>query len=150
MRLRMGYPDLKSEVLVIMGECAGVTPDELPAVVDIPTLQAAIAQVRKNLVDPGICEYAARLAAKTREHEKLRYGASPRGSIALIRAAQALAATHGRAFVTVDDVKGVAHAVLEHRLILTPDAELNQLRPADIVKEILEKVPVPTSSVSGA
>ena len=150
MRLRMGYPDLKSEVLVIMGECAGVTPDELPAVVDIPTLQAAIAQVRKNLVDPGICEYAARLAAKTREHEKLRYGASPRGSIALIRAAQALAATHGRGFVTVDDVKGVAHAVLEHRLILTPDAELNQLRPADIVKEILEKVPVPTSSLSGA
>jgi MoxR-like ATPase len=89
------------------------------------------------------------LAAKTREHEKLRYGASPRGSIALIRAAQALAATHGRAFVTVDDVKGVAHAVLEHRLILTPDAELNQLRPADIVTEILEKVPVPTASVSG-
>jgi|SRR5882757_775959 len=150
MRLRIGYPDLKSEVLVIMGECAGVTPEELPAVVDLPTLQAAITQVRKNLVEPAIVEYAARLAAKTREHDKLRYGASPRGSIALVRAAQALAATHGRGFVTVDDVKGVAHAVLEHRLILTPDAELNQLRPADIVKEILEKVPVPTASVSGS
>jgi len=83
-------------------------------------LQAAITQVRKNLVEPAIVEYAARLAAKTREHDKLRYGASPRGSIALVRAAQALAATHGRGFVTVDDVKGVAHAVLEHRLILTP------------------------------
>jgi MoxR-like ATPase len=77
----------------------------------------------------------------------LRYGASPRGSIALVRAAQAVAATYGRNFVTPDDVKEVAHPVLEHRLILTPDAELNQRRAEDIVNEILAVVPAPAASM---
>jgi MoxR-like ATPase len=147
MRLRIGYPDLASEVMVILSECAGVDPDELPPVVDIPTLQTAVAQVRAARIDPAIVEYAAKVAAMTRQHVDLRYGASPRGSIALVRAAQALAATYGRGFVTVDDIKAVAHPVLEHRLILTSDAELNQRRPADIVDQILATVAVPTVPV---
>ena len=73
------------------------------------------------------CEYAARLARRDpRRTSALRYGASPRGSIALVRAAQAMAATDGRDFVTPDDIKEVAKPVLEHRLILTSEAELNQ------------------------
>jgi MoxR-like ATPase len=149
MRLRVGYPDLATEVMVIMSDCAGVDPDELSPVVDIPTLQAAVAQVRAAHIDRAICEYAAKLAAATREHVALRYGASPRGSIALVRAAQAVAATHGRGFVTPDDVKEVAHPVLEHRLILTSDAELNQRRPADIVDEVLAATPAPGMSTAG-
>ncbi|WP_374202768.1 AAA family ATPase [Amycolatopsis sp. GM8] len=149
MRLRVGYPDLASEVMVIMSDCAGVNPDELQPVVDIPALQAAVAQVRAAHIDRAIVEYAAKLAAATREHVALRYGASPRGSIALVRAAQAVAATHGRAFVTPDDVKEVAHPVLEHRLILTSDAELNQRRPADVVDEVLAATPAPGMSTAG-
>ncbi|WP_328605798.1 MoxR family ATPase [Amycolatopsis sp. NBC_00345] len=146
MRLEVGYPDLASEVKVIMGDCAGIGPDELSPVVDIPTLQQAIAQVRAAHVDGAVCEYAARLAGATRTHAALRYGASPRGSIALIRAAQGLAATYGRGFVTPDDVKEIAQPVLAHRLILTTDAELNNRRPADVVDEVLATTPAPAGT----
>ncbi|GGS60126.1 hypothetical protein GCM10010171_63810 [Actinokineospora fastidiosa] len=145
MRLSVGYPDLETEVLVIMSDCAGVGPDELSPVVHPDALRAAVAQVRATHVEPAVCEYAARLAAATREHHALRYGASPRGSIALVRAAQAVAATHGRGYVTPDDIKEVAEPVLAHRLVLTPDAELNQRAPADIVAEVLAATPAPTS-----
>ncbi|WP_254124955.1 AAA family ATPase [Amycolatopsis sp. CA-230715] len=146
MRLQVGYPDLDSEVMVIMSDCAGVNPDELSPVVDLPALQAAVAQVRAAHIDRAICEYAATLAAATRQHVALRYGASPRGSIALVRAAQAVAATYNRTFVTPDDIKEVARPVLGHRLILTSDAELNQRRADDIVDEVLAATPVPRTS----
>ncbi|SDD80099.1 AAA family ATPase [Actinokineospora iranica] len=150
MRLSIGYPDLGTEVLVIMSHCAGVEPDELSPVVDIPTLRAAITQVRSGHLDPHVVEYAARLAAATRAHVALRHGASPRGSIALVRAAQAVAATRGRAFVTPDDVKEVAGPVLEHRLILTADAELDQRRTSDVLAEVLAAVPAPATSATVA
>jgi MoxR-like ATPase len=132
---------------VIRSDRANISPDELKPVVDGPTLAAAMAEVRSGYLDQAVIEYAARLTAATREHAALRYGASPRGSIALVRAAQALAATYGRAFVTPDDIKAVARPVLAHRLILTADAELNQRGPADIVDEVLVSVPVPTAGV---
>jgi MoxR-like ATPase len=150
MRLSVGYPNLESEVMVIMSDCAGVGPDELHPVVDIPTLRHAAAEVRAAHIDRAVVEYAARLAAATREHVALRYGASPRGSIALIRAAQAVAATHGRGFVTPDDVKEVAKPVLEHRLILTAEAELNRRSTSDVVDEVLSAIPAPMVSSAGA
>ncbi|SFB35937.1 MoxR-like ATPase [Amycolatopsis marina] len=143
MRLSVGYPDVASEVLVIMSDCAGVTPDDLPTVVDIDTLRTAIEEVRRSYIDRAVCEYAARLTAATREHAAVRFGASPRGSIALVRTAQALAASDGRTFVTPDDIKDVAEAVLGHRLILTADAELNQRGSVDVVREVLAATPAP-------
>jgi MoxR-like ATPase len=150
MRLSVGYPNLESEVLVIMSDCAGVGPDELNPVVDIPTLRQAAQEVRAAHIDPSVVEYAARLAAATREHVALRYGASPRGSIALVRAAQAIAATYGRPFVTPDDIKEVAKPVLEHRLIRTAEAELNQRGTSDIVDEVLAAIPAPAVSATVA
>ncbi|WP_442916700.1 AAA family ATPase [Lentzea sp. NBC_00516] len=149
MRLSVGYPDLATEVLVIMSDCANVSPDELSPVVDMAMLQAAVLEVRAAHLDPAVVEYAARLAAATREHVALRCGASPRGSIALVRAGQALAATHGRGFVTPDDIKQVAQAVLAHRLILTSEAELNQRGAADVVNEVLAITPAPIPSHLG-
>jgi MoxR-like ATPase len=150
MRLSAGYPDQRSEVQVVMSDLAGVNPDELEPVVDLQTLQVAIGQVRASHVDPVICEYAVRLAASTREHVAVRYGASPRGSIALVRAAQALAATYGRGFVTPDDIKEIAHPVLAHRVILTPDSELNKRRLSDILDEVLAATPAPrTNAITG-
>lgn len=143
MRLTVGYPDLASEVLVIMSEAAGVSPRDLPAVVDLPTVTAAIAEVRASHVDRGVCEYAARLAAATRGHPAVRFGASPRGSIALVRAGQGLAATAGRAYVTPDDIKDVAIPVLAHRLVLTAEAELGRRGADEIVREVLDAVPAP-------
>ena len=146
MRLSVGYPDHDAEMRVVMGDCAGVTPDELRPVLDLGVLQAVIAEVRKSHLAPEIVSYAVRLATASRTHPAVRYGASPRGSIALIRAAQALAATHGRDFVTPDDVKDVTHPVLGHRLVLTPDAELNQRRTADVVDELLAETPAPAAA----
>ncbi|RSD11937.1 AAA family ATPase [Amycolatopsis eburnea] len=146
MRLSVGYPDHDAEMRVVMGDCAGVTPDELRPVLDLSTVQAVIAEVRKSHLAPEIVSYAVRLATASRTHPAVRYGASPRGSIALIRAAQALAATHGRDFVTPDDVKDVTHPVLGHRLVLTPDAELNQRRTADVVDELLAETPAPAAA----
>ncbi len=143
MRVAVGYPDHDAEVRVILGDTAGVQPDQLSPVIDPATLQQIIDTVRAGHVDASVCSYAVRLAAATREHAAVRYGASPRGSVALVRAAQALAATHGRSFVTPDDVKDVARPVLTHRLILTPDAEINQRSPAEVVEDVLRVVPVP-------
>jgi MoxR-like ATPase len=149
MRLQVGYPDLDAEIMIIMSDCAGVSPDELNPVVSLADLQEAVARVRASHVDRVIVQYAARLADATRNHVDLRYGASPRGSISLVRAAQAIAATHNRAFVTPDDIKEVALPVLGHRLILTSDAELNQREPAAIVEEVLAATPAPTMSATG-
>ncbi|HWO66778.1 MAG TPA: MoxR family ATPase [Umezawaea sp.] len=146
MRLSVGYPDLSSEMLVVMSDCARLNPDDLSAVVDIPELEAAIEEVRTSHVDVAVCEYAVRIAAATREHTAVRWGASPRGSIALVRAAQAVAAIDGRLFITPDDVKSVAEPVLAHRLVLTPDAELSRRRPAEVVAEVLDAVAVPAAA----
>ncbi|MCT2585909.1 AAA family ATPase [Actinophytocola gossypii] len=150
MRLSVGYPNLESEVLVIMSDCAGIGPDELRPVVDLDTLRQATEEVRRAHIDRNVVEYAARIAAVTREHEALRYGASPRGSIALVRAAQAVAATYGRTFVTPDDIKEVAKPVLEHRLILTAEAELNQRSTSTVIDDVLKQVPAPSSSTNAA
>ncbi|WP_409180049.1 AAA family ATPase [Amycolatopsis sp. VS8301801F10] len=146
MRLSVGYPAHDAEVLVVMGDCAGVTADELRPVLRIEDVQQVIARVRQAYLAPEVVSYAVRLAAASRSHPAVRYGVSPRGSIALIRAAQGLAATHGRDFVTPDDVKDVALAVLCHRLVLTPDAELNQRRAEDVVAELLADTAAPTAA----
>jgi MoxR-like ATPase len=143
MRLSVGYPDLAAEVAVIMDDRAGVSPDDLPEVVEIEAVRDAVTTVRKGHVDPAVADYAARVARGTREHTAVRYGASPRGSIALVRTAQALGAVQGRSFVTPDDIKEVAVPVLAHRLVLTPEAELSQRTTPDVVGEVLSTIPAP-------
>lgn len=146
MRLRMGYPDRAAEVMVVLSDCAGVDPDELGAVVDLPTLRTTVGQVRGARIDTAVVDYAASITSATREHAEVRYGASPRGTIALVRAAQAIAATYDRPYVTVDDIKQVAHPVLDHRLILKPDAELRQRKAEDIITDLLATLPIPVAA----
>ncbi|KJK43451.1 ATPase [Lentzea aerocolonigenes] len=149
LRLSVGYPEIADEVSIIMNNCSGMDPDRLQPVVDIAALVEAINEVRVSYVDPAICEYAARLTAATRIHASVRFGASPRGSIALVRAGQALAATAGRAFVTPDDIKYVAVSALAHRLVLTAEAELKQISAASVVAEVLASTPAPALSGAG-
>jgi MoxR-like ATPase len=146
MRVEIGYPSHDAEVEVVVGDTRRIGPDDLQPVVELAALRQAIAAVRTVHVDPAISSYAVRLAAATREHAAVRWGASPRGSIALIRAAQAYAATDGRPFCTPDDVKQVARPVLAHRLVLTPDAELNQRQPVTVVDDVLTATSTPTAS----
>jgi MoxR-like ATPase len=143
MRISVGYPDHDAEVRAIQGDTAGISPDDLPAIIDPVALRDLIAGINRLHVDTDLCSYAVRLAAESRQHRDVRYGASPRGSIALIRAARAWAATDGREYVTVDDIKSVAVAVLAHRIVLTPEAELERRTSADVVEHLLRTVAVP-------
>jgi MoxR-like ATPase len=143
MKLSVGYPDPDAELRVVMADSAGRSPEQLGPVVDIADLRAVIASIGRTYVDPHVGAYAVRLAGATREHPAARYGASPRGSIGLVRAARALAATESRTYVTPDDVKQVAQPVLAHRIVLTPDAELNRYTPTQLVREVLDATPAP-------
>jgi MoxR-like ATPase len=143
MRLSVDYPDPEAELRVVMQDSQGLRPDRLEPVIDLAMLRNVIDAVRATPINPQLAGYAIALAAATRAHPATRYGASPRGSIGLVRAARALAATHGRDFVTPDDVKTVARAVLAHRIVLTPEAELNGATSDQVVSEVLQRVPVP-------
>ncbi|MFD9741626.1 AAA family ATPase [Umezawaea sp. NPDC059074] len=145
MRVSVGYPDHDTEVQVLLGDHGGITPEQLPAVIDLPTLERVIADVRAVKTHPEVCSYAVRIAAASRAHSDVLYGASPRGSLALLRAARAWAATDNRGWVTPDDVNDVAHAVLEHRVILSPEAELGRRTARDVVIQIVESTPAPVS-----
>jgi MoxR-like ATPase len=149
MRIEIGYPDLEAEVEVVALDGAGLSPDDLRPVIDPETLRGVIAAVRSVYVDEAVMAYAVRLAAATRLHSAVRYGASPRGSIALVRAARAIAATEGRQFVTPDDVKSIARPVLAHRLVLTPDAALARRTVADVIGDVLEETPAPGNPAPG-
>ena len=88
-------------------------------------------------------KYIASITHKTRNHGKIYLGGSPRASLSIIRSSKAIAAIRGRDFVTPEDIQFVAVHVLNHRLILTPEAEMEGVSPEDVVKEILKTLEVP-------
>jgi len=98
-------------------------------------------------VSGGILEYAARIAQATRSTPEFRIGVSPRGTLALIRAARVRAAMEGREFVAPDDVRVLAPAVLNHRLILSPEAELQGRRADQVLEAVVDAIPVPQRRV---
>ncbi len=147
MRIEVGYPDHESEVEVVALDGSGLTPDDLEQVIDLETLREVVTAVRSVYVNEAVMGYAVKLAAATRLHSSVRYGASPRGSIALVRAARAIAATEGRQFVTPDDVKSIARPVLAHRLVLTSDAALARRTADDVIGDVLEETPAPGNPV---
>jgi MoxR-like ATPase len=95
-------------------------------------------------VDIKVRQYLMQLVHETRDHEDIALGASPRASLALFRAGQAMAAVLGRSFVLPDDVKRVAPAILTHRLIVRPESRLRNVTAGAVVEEILGQIPVPT------
>jgi MoxR-like ATPase len=96
-------------------------------------------------VDEKLCRYIVELIRHTREHNDVLLGGSPRASLALHRASQAVAAIRGQDFVTPDDVKRMAPAVLGHRIILKPESRLRKVTTASVIEEVLDSARVPTS-----
>ncbi len=142
LRLRMGYPKPMEEI-VILDEQKRTHPIEaIGQVLGLEELQQMQSAVKEIYVDQAIAEYIVRLVTATREHPDVYLGASPRGSINLYRSAQAFAAMDGRDYVIPDDVKGLAVAVLAHRLIVKSQASLREVDPDRIVLEIIEQVPI--------
>ncbi len=145
MRLNMGYPDSESEQKMLENLNGGVSADRLNQVADAQEIIDAQNAVNEIRVCPKVCEYIVNIVNATRNNEKIRLGVSPRGSIALIKAARACAALSSRNYAIPDDVKKVAEDVLAHRIICrTRSSGLSQSEAAaQIIREVLESVPAP-------
>jgi MoxR-like ATPase len=145
-RLSLGYPNLDEEIKMLEMLERGHPIDGLQPVVSTADLLAAQRAVREIHVDAKIRRYLTEIVHRTRQHEDVALGGSPRASLALFRSSQALAAVNGRNFVRPDDVKNMAAAVLTHRLILRPESRLRKVTAAAVVTEVLDAVPVPVMS----
>ena len=143
MRIPMGYPDRLAELAILDHQGGGQRADDLGPVTTADDVMPAVNATTKVHVAPALAEYIVDLVGATRVHGDLLVGVSPRGALALQRAARALAASESREYVIPDDIRWLAPAVLEHRLILSPDAELHGVTQADVVRDVLARVPVP-------
>ncbi len=142
-RLRLGYPARADEIEMLGRQQQTHPLDTLAQVVESDDLIAAQTAVRQVYVDRLIQEYIVTIVEATRQHEDAYLGASPRGSLALYRTAQAQAAVAGRDYVIPDDVKGLAVATLGHRIILRPSARIKNADVGNLINDILRRLPVP-------
>jgi MoxR-like ATPase len=147
MLLRIGYPTPEHEVRIVGDAIARRLPEQLQPVATIEDLQQMIEVVRGIYVAPALQAFIVTITNATRTIPQLKLGASPRASNALAMASQARAAVDGRPFVTADDVKQMAKPVLAHRLVLTPEAAVQEFKSEGIVDRILAAVPVPQAPV---
>jgi len=143
MRISMGYPDHASEVAVLAGMPTGPLIEQLPMVAARDDIARMIEFASRIHVAPPLYDYVVHVVAATRGHEDLRLGASPRASLALLRAARVRAAAAGRSYVLPEDVKALAVPVLAHRLLTSPEAELRGRTAEAVVADLLSSIPVP-------
>lgn len=139
--IEMGLPGRETERELLLGHGGVDSLGEMEAVTDPLVLHAAIAEVRTTHCAPAVADYIVDLATAVRSHPEVRLGASPRASITLLHAARAQAVMSGRSFVSPDDVKTVAAAVLSHRLVLSGGPDLHAA--ATLVRGIVDRTPVP-------
>lgn len=143
MRLHMGYPSPTQEVAVLEAQTIEHPINFVKSVAGCEVVAGLQHAIREVYLETSIKQYMVALTMATREHAMVALGASPRGSLGLMRASQALAAMAGREFVIPDDVKAVAEPVLAHRLMLRPEARAENITGHDIVQEILRQVAAP-------
>ncbi len=142
--LSMGYPDFKNEVSILSGRQAHNPLEDVKAVATQEDMRAMRALVKDIYTDEKIYEYIAAIAVETRTNEMFKLGLSPRGSLALARAARAVAFLHGRNYVIPDDVTFIFRDVAEHRIVLSPKAKIAGITATDLLNNVLKSVPVPT------
>jgi MoxR-like ATPase len=144
LRTAFGYPSREGEVDVLTRRIERESDDvELRPVIDRTALVEMQRAVESVHMDASVREYCVDLVAATRSSPSAAVGASPRGSLALLKLARCRAALHGRDFVLPDDVKAIAVPALAHRLVLRPELWVQRVTPEDVVREVLENVPTP-------
>ena len=143
MKLKMGYPTVSEEVQVLNSLEHNVPIEELETVISLAELTAIQKEVRAVHVSDVLKTYIVELATRTRNDPYVYLGASPRASIALMRAAQAYSLMKGRDFVMPDDIQYLAPFVFSHRIILKPEARYEGMQAQEILKEIIKRTPVP-------
>jgi len=147
LRIKLGYPSEDEENAILLRFEHQDPLDKLEAVTSPDELLAMQEAVRHVKVEDSVRQYIVRIVRGTREHRHVDLGVSPRGSLALYRTAQALAAIRGRTFATPDDVKALAPSVLTHRIMLSPQTRLRGRTPEEVVAEIVDEVPVPVDQL---
>ena len=153
LRIRLGYPQPLEEVVILDEQKRHHPLDELEVVCSVDELRGMQNAIRDIYVDPSVAEYIVRLVGATRTHPDVYLGASPRGSIALYRAGQALAGLLGRDYVIPDDIKSLAEPALAHRLIIKTSSSIHDVQSGGVVRELLDSIPIegirPTGGPNG-
>ena len=145
-KINIDYPKLDEEISIIQREHTLQNTGKLEhikAVLSASDIMNYQALVKQIIVEPNLVEYIAKLVVNTRENAFLYLGASPRASIAILNAAKGFAAIRGRDFVTPEDIKEAAIPVLQHRVIVTPEREMEGLTSVEIIKQIIESIEIP-------
>jgi MoxR-like ATPase len=144
MRIHMGYPARVAEIAILDTHAHGEPPmDHLRPVATADDVRTMVGMAHAVHVDPALKGYIVDLAGASRHHPGLALGMSPRAALGLLRAARARAASLGRGYVVPDDLKSLAAPVLEHRLVLTPEAQLRGATRDGVLREVLGSVAVP-------
>jgi len=146
MKLSVGYPNIIDEGRLLELTRLSHPIDNVKRVANPETLIQMQGSVREVFIHDKVRDYLLRIVARTRDSTHLSLGASPRASMALFRASQALAAVLGRGYVIPDDIKVLVHPVLEHRLILNPESRLRRMTQNVVLRGILEEVAVPAGA----
>jgi MoxR-like ATPase len=153
LRIRLGYPQPLDEVMILDEQKRRHPLEELEVVCSVDELREMQNAIRDIYVDPSVAEYIVRLVGATRTHPDVYLGASPRGSIALYRAGQALAGLMGRDYVIPDDVKALAEPALAHRLIIKTSSSIHDVQSGNVVHELLDSIAIdgirPTGGPNG-
>lgn len=145
-KINIGYPNLEEEISIITKEHhlqSDAKLDQINAIwqaLDIKKFQDIVKQI---VVEAPLLSYIAKIVVNTRENGFLYLGASPRASIAILNAAKGFAALRGRDFVTPEDVKDAAIPVLQHRVVVAPEREMEGVQAQDIIKQIIESIEIP-------
>ena len=152
-RLRLGYPQPIEEIVILDEQKRTHPLEDLAEVCSVDELTGMQDAVREIYVDSTISDYIVRLVNATRNHPDVYLGASPRGSIALYRAGQALAGLLGRDYVIPDDIKALAEPALAHRLIIKTRSTIHDVAPGQVVRELLDTTSIenirPTGQTGG-
>jgi MoxR-like ATPase len=143
MRLDIGYPPPDQEARMLSEQTSDPPLDQLEPVTNATGITEVIDEATRIFVEPSLNRYVVDLVGQTRSDQRLYLGASPRAGISLLRVSKARALADGRDYVLPDDVQAVATAVLSHRLILGPEARANGTPAQQLVRETVERTPVP-------
>ena len=150
LRLRLGYPQPIEEIVILDEQKRTHPLEDIDEVMSVEELREMQAAVREIYVDSTVSDYIVRLVNGTRNHPDVYLGASPRGSIALYRAGQALAGLLGRDYVIPDDIKALAEPALAHRLIIKTSSSIHDVQAGQVVRELLESTAIDGVRPTGA
>ena len=142
LRIRLGYPQPMEEIVILDEQKRTHPLAELEVVCEVDELRELQSAVRDIYVDSTVSDYIVRLVNGTRNHPDVYLGASPRGSLALYRAGQAMAALLGRDYVIPDDIKALAEPALAHRLIIKTSSSIHDVQAAQVIRELLDTTAV--------